>query len=57
MENRELINFKNYKKNPMEFIERVEENIARTPETRWSTIRNMLDEYFKDVYDLSLIHI
>ena len=51
VENRELINFKNYRKNPMEFIERVEENIARTRETRWSTIRSMLDEYFKDVYD------
>ena len=35
----------------MEFIKRVEENIARTRETRWTTIRNMLDEYFKDVHD------
>ena len=47
MDNRETINFKTYKKNPMEFIERVEENIARNRETRWS----MLDDYFKDVHD------
>ena len=49
--NRETINFKNYKKNPMEFIERVEENIARTCETRWTTIRSMLDEQIKDMYN------
>ena len=29
-DNREIINFKNYRKNPMEFLERIEENIAKT---------------------------
>ena len=51
MDNRETINFRTFKKNPMEFIERVEENIARNRETRWTAIRSMLDDYFKDVHD------
>ena len=38
VDNRETINFKNYTKNPMEFIERVEENTASTRETRWTTL-------------------
>ena len=57
-ENREVINFKNYKKNPMGFLERIEGNISRHRETRCSSIRSMLDEHFKDINDnLSLIHI
>ena len=51
MDNRETINFRTYKKNPMEFIESVEESIARNWENRWTVIRGMLDEYFKDVHD------
>ena len=43
MDNRETINFRTYKKNPMEFIERVEESIARNRENRWTVIRGMLD--------------
>ena len=35
----------------MEFLKRIEENLLRTKETRWTVIRNMLDEMFKDVYD------
>ena len=27
------------------------ENIARNRETRWTAIRSMLDDYFKDVHD------
>ena len=50
-ENREAINFKNYKRNPIEFIERVEENLARTRETRWTVIKGMIDEMFKEVHD------
>ena len=50
-ENRETINFKNYKHNPIEFIERVEENLARTRETRWTTIKSMIDDMFKEVHD------
>ena len=50
-DNREGINFKNYKKNPMEFLERIEENITRHREMRWTSIRSMLDELFKDIND------
>ena len=50
-DNREVINFKNYKKNPMEFLERIEENIARHRETRWTSIRSILDEHFKNIND------
>ena len=46
-ENREVINFQNYRRNPMEFLERMEEFIERNRETRWDRIREML----------SLIHI
>ena len=50
-ENREIINFRNYKRNPIEFLERVEESLSRTQETRWIVIKGMLDEMFKDVHD------
>ena len=33
-ENREVINFQNYRRNPMEFLERMEEFIERNRETR-----------------------
>ena len=51
MEQREIINFKNFKRNPIEFLERVEEYIARNRETRWTAIKSMLDEMFKDTND------
>ena len=38
-ENREVINFQNYRRNPMEFLERMEEFIGRNRETRWDRIR------------------
>ena len=50
-ENRESINFRNYKRNPMEFLKRLEEVIIRNRENRWSIIRSMIDETFKDTYD------
>ena len=50
-ENREVIDFQNYRRNPMLFLERVEEKIAKTGEDRWSVIRSMLDEMFRKVYD------
>ena len=50
-ENREIVNFKNYKRNPIEFLERVEESLARTREIRWTVIKGMLDEMFKEVHD------
>ena len=68
-DHRETINFRDYKRNPMEFLERVTEFLNRTRENRWSIIRNFLDEGFKgingnwwstirnEVHNLSLIHI
>lgn len=50
-DNREIINFRNYQRNPMEFLERVEENLVKTKENRWSEIRSMLDEHFKEMND------
>ena len=51
MDNREAINCKLYKRNPMEFLERVEEQLTRNRETRWSVIRGNIDEYFKEIND------
>ena len=68
-DNREAMNFKAYKRNPMEFLARVDEILTRNGETRWPIIRGHMDEYFKEVNDnwwtatrydiqsLSLIHI
>ena len=46
-----LIKFKSYKRNPIEFFERVEENLLRNRKKRWTVIRRMLDEMFKDTHD------
>ena len=35
----------------MEFLKRVEEIIAKNRENRWTTVRGMLDEMFKETYD------
>ena len=51
MDNREVINFKQYKGNPMELLERVDEQLAKTRENRWTIIRGYLDEYFRDIND------
>lgn len=40
---REVINFQAYMRNPMEFLEPVQENLIQNRETRWHVIRNMLD--------------
>ena len=50
-DNRESINFRNYKRNPMEFLKRLEEMITRNRENRWNIIRGMIDDMFKDMYD------
>ena len=46
--NRESINFRSYKRNPMEFLKRLELMITRNRENRWSIIRGMIDDMFKD---------
>ena len=51
IDDRETINFKAYRRNPMEFLERVGEQIMRTGENRWPIIRRYLDEHFKETYD------
>ena len=50
-DNRDVINFKNYKKNPIEFLEQVDENLTRIRENRWTVIRSLMDEYFKEIHD------
>ena len=50
-ENRKIINFKEYRKNPLEFLERLEELISRTKDNRWHMIKNLLDESFKNITD------
>lgn len=50
-DNSELLNFREYKRNPIEFLNRFEEIINRNKENRWGNIRSMLDECFKQVND------
>ena len=49
-ENREIIDFQNYRRNPMLFLERVEEKIAKTGEDRWFVIRSTVSYTHLDVY-------
>ena len=51
LDNRENINFKNYRRNPVEFLERVDECLLRTKENRWTMIKNLLDDSFKEITD------
>ena len=51
LEDREQIDFRAYVKNPLEFLERVEEVINRNRENRWSIIKGMLDESFRNTFD------
>ena len=50
-ENKEVISFKEYRKNPLEFIERLEEYINRVKENRWSIIKTLLHESFQYIND------
>ena len=51
LDNRDQIEFRTYYKNPLEFLERIEEIIRRNRESRWTTIKGMLDEAFKSTFD------
>ena len=51
LEGRDQIEFRTYSKNPLEFLERIEEIIHRNRESRWSIIKGMLDESFKNTFD------
>ena len=50
-ESREGINFKNYRKTPMEFIARIDEHFNKYRITRWNSNREMLDECFREMND------
>ena len=50
-DNREAMNFRAYKRNPMELLARIDETLSRNRETRWPIIRGQIDEYFKEVND------
>ena len=47
----ETLNFMDYKRDPIEFIERLEEHLNRIKETRRNVIKSMLDEWFKNMTD------
>ena len=51
VDNREAMNFRAYKRNPMEFLARIDEILSRNRETRWPIIRGQIGEYFKEVND------
>ena len=54
------INFKIYRGNPIEFLDRIDEWFGRIKVIRWNIIKNLLDDCFKNKNDnwwLSLIHI
>ena len=48
--NREVINFRSYRRNPIEFLKRVEELIEKNRETRWTTVRSPVSYTHLDVY-------
>ena len=50
-ENREWLNFRQYKRKPMEFLARIEEYIAKHRGNRWVNNRELLDESFREMTD------
>ena len=48
---KENINFKNYRGNPIEFLDRIDKWFCRIKETRWNIIKNLLDDCFKNIND------
>lgn len=50
-EHKETINFKNHKRNPMEFLARLNEHLQKQGENRWENIRSLLDEHFREITD------
>ena len=48
-ESREWLNFRQYKRKPMEFLARIEEYFAKHRGNRWSTNRELLDESFREM--------
>ena len=50
-EQKENINFKIYRGNPIEFLERIDEWFSRIKVTRWNVIKSLLDDCFKSIND------
>ena len=50
-ESREWLNFRQYKRKPMEFLARIEEYFAKHKITQWSHSREILDESFREITD------
>ena len=50
-ENREWLNFRQYKRKPMEFLARVEEYMTKHRSNRQSNNRELLDESFREMTD------
>ena len=48
-DSRESVNFRDYRRNPLEFLGRVEEILNRLKENRWNMIKGTLDECFKNI--------
>ena len=50
-ESREWLNFRQYKRKPMEFLARIEEYMAEHRGNRWVNNRELLDESFQEMND------
>ena len=50
-DSRESVNFRDYRRNPLEFLGRVDEILNRSKENRWNMIKGILDECFKNIND------
>ena len=51
LENQDSVSFKDYRKNPIEFLECINEGLSRMKENRWSTTKTLLDDGFKGITD------
>lgn len=50
-EEKEMINFKEYRKNPVEFLGRIDDFLKKNKINTWNDIRNILDEAFRGMLD------
>ena len=51
LENRDSVNFKDYRKNPIEFLERINEKLSQMKENRCCVTKTLLDDGFKGITD------
>ena len=51
LENRESVNFREYRRNPIGFLERIDEGLSQKKENRWSIIKTWLGNSFKGITD------